>query len=301
MSSAAARSSGVKSIRSSTVTPCRSNAGGFGRKRLRRRRLLTGRFRLRHRPIFDRPHGLPGDAVEHEGERLLRQLHDRSDSPAIDGDVRQNRRRGQVVVPQVVTHELVVPHALAGLALDADERVREQVVAGTMSAVHVARRAGERQIRVAELFVDTDERPEIRVPGVLPRVVLPRLDAELSGARNHVEGPAQLSRCGRRSPSRRPGVPSLRGGESLIEAPTMTTSRHTRGAPLHEYGSLSDPSCRLTTPPTPKVEYGWPVFALSAISVSPRCTKMRSSPPSRQYATPRVLVPRNASGPGGGS
>ena len=33
-----------------------------------------------------------------------------------------------------------------------------------------------------------------------------------------------------------PGVPSLRGGESLIEAPTMTTSRHTRGAPLHEYG-----------------------------------------------------------------
>ena len=58
-----------------------------------------------------------------------------------------------------------MPHAFAGLALDGDERVREQVVARPMSAEHVARRAGERQIRVAELLVDADERPEVRVPG----------------------------------------------------------------------------------------------------------------------------------------
>ena len=97
----------------------------FRRKRLRRRRLLTGRLRLRHRTIFDRPHRLARSPVEHEGKRLFRQLHDGPDPTAIDCDVRQNRRGWQIVVPQVVTHELVVPHAFPRLALDADQRVRK--------------------------------------------------------------------------------------------------------------------------------------------------------------------------------
>ena len=220
MSSAAARSAGVKSMRSSTVTPCRSNAGGFvgngcvadvcspgvfdcG----------TGRSSIGHT-------GWPVDAIEHEGKRLLRQLHDGPDPTAVDCDVRQNRRGWQIVVPQIVMHELVVPHAFARLALDADQRVRKQIVARPMPAVHVAGRTRERQIRVAEFFVDADERPQIRMPGVLPRVVLPRIDTKLAGSRNDMKGPAQLARCGRRSPSHRRESPPC--------AAASRSSRHQR-------------------------------------------------------------------------
>src|SRR6185369_9540639 len=127
-----------------------------------------------------------------EGKRLFRQLHHGPDAPAVDGDVGKNRSRREVVVPQIVSYELVMPHALPGLALDGNQRVREQIVAGTMAAIHVARRTGERQIRVPELLVDADERPEVGMPRVLPRVVLPRIDAELSAARDDMKCPAQL-------------------------------------------------------------------------------------------------------------
>ena len=192
ISSAAARSSGVKSIRSSTVTPCRSNGGGLVGNGCVGDVCSPG--------VFDC--GTGRSSIGHTGCPVTRSKTNANACfvswttalirrPSTVMSARIGRRR-QVVVPQVVMNELVVPDAFAGLALDAHEGVRKQVVAGTMPAVHVARRAGERQIGVAELFVDADERPEVRVPGVLPRVVLPRLDAELSGSRDHVEGPAQL-------------------------------------------------------------------------------------------------------------
>ncbi len=57
-----------------------------------------------------------------------------------DGDVEQHRRRGQVVIPDVVMKRLEVPDALAGLGVEADERIGEQIVAVTMPAVEIAGR-----------------------------------------------------------------------------------------------------------------------------------------------------------------
>ena len=57
---ASACSSGVKSIRSSSETPWRSNAGGLVDERLRRRIPLAGHVALFDRPLFDRPHRLAG-------------------------------------------------------------------------------------------------------------------------------------------------------------------------------------------------------------------------------------------------
>ena len=111
---ASARSSGVKSIRSSIVDPCRSNGGGLvGNGCVGAVRSPgvsdagTGRSSIGHT-------GLSGRPIEHECERLLRQLHDRLDRPSADGDVRENRRGRQVVVPQIVVDDLVVPDAFAG-------------------------------------------------------------------------------------------------------------------------------------------------------------------------------------------
>ena len=78
--------------------------------------------------------------------------------------------------------ELEMPLALAGLQIDADEALGEQVVAGTMAAVVIGRRRFDRQVDQAEIFVDGDLRPDAGVAVGRPRLVLPRVVAELARA-----------------------------------------------------------------------------------------------------------------------
>src|SRR5262249_43269955 len=83
--------------------------------------------------------------------------------------------------------ELVVPLALAGLQVYADQALGEEVVAGTMAAVEIGRRRFDRQIHQAEIFIDGDLRPHAGVPVYRPRLVLPRVVPEFAGARDRVE------------------------------------------------------------------------------------------------------------------
>src|SRR5262245_15158460 len=97
-----------------------------------------------------------------------------------------------------------------------------------------------------------------------------------------------------------PGAASLPVGESapsgdVEDTPTMTTSRHTCGTPAHEYlvASGPRPAFRLTRPLSPNVEIVSPVLGSSAITYSPRTTKIRFSSPWLQSATPRLTPPPN--------
>ena len=89
-------------------------------------------------------------------------------------------------------HELVVPDALARLDVDADDRLREQVVARPVPAVHVVGGRGGRHVDVAELLVGREERPDGRVPAVLPRAVAPGVGAVFARLRDGVKDPLQL-------------------------------------------------------------------------------------------------------------
>ena len=90
--------------------------------RLGRRRFLARHIRLRHGLFDDGPHGRTGDAIEDVRVRLLRQLHDRFDAPAADGDVGENWRRSVVAIPDVMVHDLEVPDTLARARVEAHER-----------------------------------------------------------------------------------------------------------------------------------------------------------------------------------
>ena len=175
------------------MKPLRSNARRLGGEGLRRRIPLARHRALLDRALFDRPHRLAGLAIEHEHEALLGRLRDRRDLLAVDGDVDQDRRARDVVVPDRMVDELEVPDALAGLQIDGDEALGEQVVAGPMAAEVVAGRDLDRQVRDAELLVDGDLRPHAGVAGVLPRLLEPRVVAELAGLRNGVEDPQPLA------------------------------------------------------------------------------------------------------------
>ena len=90
-------------------------------------------------------------------------------------------------------HALEVPHALAGLRVERHQRLGEQVGAGPMAAVEVVGRRAERQVDVAELFVGRHVRPHVGAAGVGPRIVAPRLVAELALLRNRMNRPQPLA------------------------------------------------------------------------------------------------------------
>jgi hypothetical protein len=87
-----------------------------------------------------------------------------------------------------------VPLALAGLQIDGDETFGEQVVSGPRAAVVVMRRQLHGQVRHPELEVDGDLRPHAGVAGIGPRVLFPRLGANLPRFGNGLEHPQPLAR-----------------------------------------------------------------------------------------------------------
>ena len=203
----------------------------LGRERLRRRIPLARHVAFRNRALLDRPDRLPGDAIEHVQHALLRRLRDGFHRAAVDRDVGENRRAGNVHVPDAVVDELVVPLPFAGLQIDGDEALAEQTVPRAMAAVVVAGRHLDRQIRQAELFVDRYLPPDAGVPGVDPRVLFPGVVAEFAQLRDRVEDPEPLA-----GPDVEPADVTLSRSESSSgsrrscpAAPTMTTFLATIG------------------------------------------------------------------------
>ena len=92
-------------------------------------------------------------------------------------------------------HELVVPLALAGVEVDCEQRLAEQVVAGAVDAGVVPSRLLDGQIHRLELLVDGDLRPHARVAGVLVRALQPAFRTELAAHRHGVEDPQPLARA----------------------------------------------------------------------------------------------------------
>ena len=89
-SSASLRISGVKSIRSSSRRPCRSNGAGLVGCALRRRQLLARHLRLRRGPLDDRPDRFARLAVERIHVGLLRHLEQAGNPAPTDVDVQQD-------------------------------------------------------------------------------------------------------------------------------------------------------------------------------------------------------------------
>src|SRR5262249_35292508 len=95
----------------------------------------AGHVALRNRSLLDRPDRPTGDAIEDIQPRLLGRLRHGLDWLSVDDEVRENRRRGNVVVPDPVMHELEVPLALAGVEIERDQRLPAQSISWTMAPV----------------------------------------------------------------------------------------------------------------------------------------------------------------------
>ena len=196
ISRACFRSSGVKSMRSFSVTPWSSKGAGLVGNGWVGQVFSSGvsdcgtaRSSIGHT-------GSPGLAVEDVGEALLGDRGHGGDLAPADRDVDEVRRVGVVVVPDVVVDHLEVPDALARLHVERDEarpvEVRPVAVA---AVVVVGRRVGGDEDEAA-LRVGGERRPGRDVPRVRPGVALPGVVAELARLGQDVEAPEHASRLG---------------------------------------------------------------------------------------------------------
>src|SRR4029453_10000424 len=90
-------------------------------------------------------------------------------------------------------HHLEVPGSFAGLCLECHETLSKEVVPRALSSIIIIARRTEGQIDVTQLLVTAHDRPDIRIAGMLPGVVLPRVDAWLFALRHSMKNPPLLA------------------------------------------------------------------------------------------------------------
>ncbi len=146
---------------------------GPGREGLRRRRLLTRNVALRNWPFLDRPDRLSRYTIEHIQQPEFRRLRDDVDRLAVVFHREQLRAGDQIVVPQIVMKDLVMPEALARPQIECEQRVAEQVVAFAIAAPEIEGRRAGREISDAARLVDGKLGPGVGAPSRLPRVWRP--------------------------------------------------------------------------------------------------------------------------------
>src|SRR5439155_23786987 len=126
-------------------------------------------------------------------EVLLRDLGDGLDPAPVDHDVEQGRRGVEIPFPEAVMDRLEMPHALAGLRVQAHQALGEEIVSGSRRPVVVVVRRLDGRIDIAELLVRAHLPPDARVPRVGPRVVQPGVAAVLARAGDGMECPELLA------------------------------------------------------------------------------------------------------------
>src|ERR1700730_16919833 len=92
-------------------------------------------------------------------------------------------------------NRLEVPHPLAGLGLQTDEALGEQVVPRAIDAVIITAWRGRRQVDVIEVRVVCHPAPDVRAAVQLGRIAQPRVVTELAGLGDRVEGPQTFPRA----------------------------------------------------------------------------------------------------------
>src|SRR4029453_9393747 len=127
---------------------------------------------------------------ENVGAAVLRDLRHDVAALAVLRDRDQGRGGGEVAVPNVVLHGLEVPDALAGRGLQAQDRVRVQVVSESVRAVEVVGRRAGPGVDETALDVERESRPRVRATDVFPRILRPGVVAGLARMRDRVERPA---------------------------------------------------------------------------------------------------------------
>src|SRR5271154_5464645 len=145
------------------------------------------------RPFLNGKERLAGGAIEEIEISLLGCLCDRIDTAAIVSYREQRRGRRKVAIPDVMMHPLKVPKALAGLCIEREQGVCEEVVSHSIRSVEIEDRGAGGNVDDAALFVERHPGPVVGRAGGLPGVRRPCTVTEFIGMGDGVKAPAKLA------------------------------------------------------------------------------------------------------------
>ena len=135
-------------------------------------------------------------AVEHVEEAVAVALHEQLARLAPELLVDEQQRLLRVPVVGVVGGELEVPHELAGLGPEGEDRVGPQVVAGPPVAVHVGAGVARRPVEEVELGIVAAGQPRGPAPAPQHLGVAPGLRPRLARRGNRPHAPRALAGLG---------------------------------------------------------------------------------------------------------
>ena len=98
-------------------------------------------------------------------------MHQRGNLSSFDRDIEQDRRGGQVHIPEVVMHGLEIPFELAGRCIECNDGIAEEIISFAVETVVVARRTAEDRVDGVALRIHTHvEAPVVRARAILPAI-----------------------------------------------------------------------------------------------------------------------------------
>src|SRR2546428_4560124 len=102
---------------------------------------------------------------------------------------------GGIPIVAIVRRELKMPFSLAGVWIQCDDRICEQVVAGSARGpVDLSSRVADCPIQRVQIGIERTGQPH-RTSAVLPTVSRPRIVTKFAGTWNRMPSPHPLSRC----------------------------------------------------------------------------------------------------------
>ena len=171
----------------------RRDRRGKKREGLSGRSSFTGNVAFRYRAFFDTENRLTSRAIEDEEMARFGADGDGRDGDAILVEVKEQGRRGHVVVPEVVVNGLEGPHALTRFGAQSDDGIGIAIVAGTFTAEVVGTRAaGGNKDEIAD-WISGDNGPGIGGAGTRS-MTLPGSEGRIGWiSRDGVPGPFELA------------------------------------------------------------------------------------------------------------
>ena len=159
--------------------------------RLGRVRLLAGHVRSGHRGFLIIGQGLTRLPVQHDEGAHFGGLHQHVYRLPPVRNRHQGGSAGQVVVPQVVVHRLVVPLTAAGRGVEGNHAVAEQVFTVAVGSVEVVGGRAGSHVDHSPGLVQAESAPAVGSAVVLPGLPLPGVVTEGTRLRQRAEDPLQ--------------------------------------------------------------------------------------------------------------
>ena len=143
----------------------------------------------RHGPLFHPVDGFSGAAVKNVQQGCLAYFGDGWNLSPVARNVEQDGRRTGIVIPRIMVNGLEIPFQFAGLCVQSNKTVAEEIRAFAIATVVIVSALTEGHIDDAALDIDGHHAPHVGAGAIFPAIAFPGIVADLAGLWDGVKLP----------------------------------------------------------------------------------------------------------------